>query len=193
MSRERLLEVARERFANVGYEAVGVAAICDAAGVTKPTLYHHFGSKRGLLEAVVNAHSAMLLGRLEPLTSHTRESLPGDEIKLMLDRITETMWQFAVEHPDFYRLFLSSSTAPPGTDSAEVIRPLRQQLWCQLRDLFVVAAFHHGAFRKRHEPLAHTFLGMVHTWIGLYLAGDATLDAPTRYRAVHGYLHGIFS
>ena len=105
----------------------------------------------------------------------------------------EVVWQFAVERPDFYRLFLALSAAPPGTDAAEVIRPLRQQLWSQLRDLFGVAAHHHGAFRGRRDTLAHTFLGMVHTWVGLFLAGDAVLDAPTRYRAVHGYLHGIFS
>ena len=29
-----------------GYDAVGVQEIVDTAGITKPTLYYYFGSKR---------------------------------------------------------------------------------------------------------------------------------------------------
>ena len=32
---------------------VSTRAICDRAGVQAPTLYHHFGSKQGLLDAVL--------------------------------------------------------------------------------------------------------------------------------------------
>ena len=47
--RERLLEAATQLFAERGYAATGVAAICEAAGVAKPALYWHFGSKEELL------------------------------------------------------------------------------------------------------------------------------------------------
>ena len=49
-TRAELLARALDLFAAYGYDGVGVQQICDAAGVTKPTLYHHFGNKRGLLE-----------------------------------------------------------------------------------------------------------------------------------------------
>jgi len=50
-TRAELLDRALDLFAAYGYDGVGVQQICNAAGVTKPTLYHHFGSKRGILRA----------------------------------------------------------------------------------------------------------------------------------------------
>lgn len=52
-SRERILQKAMELFAARGYEATSVREICEAAGLTKPTLYHHFGSKEGVYRSLV--------------------------------------------------------------------------------------------------------------------------------------------
>jgi AcrR family transcriptional regulator len=52
-NRQRLLDCALELFSLRGYDAVGVREVVEAAGVTKPTLYHYFDSKRGLLEALL--------------------------------------------------------------------------------------------------------------------------------------------
>ena len=41
-NRARLLDCAQDLFAARGYDAVGVQEIVEAAGVTKPTLYHYF-------------------------------------------------------------------------------------------------------------------------------------------------------
>jgi AcrR family transcriptional regulator len=41
----RILEVASECFATRGYEATGVAEICEAAGISKGAFYHHFAAK----------------------------------------------------------------------------------------------------------------------------------------------------
>ncbi len=46
--RNQLLEVALERFAVEGFHGTSMEEIADAAGVTKPVLYQHFGSKRTL-------------------------------------------------------------------------------------------------------------------------------------------------
>lgn len=55
-NRSNILSCALELFASRGYDAVGVQEIVDAAGITKPTLYHYFGSKRGLLDALLKEH-----------------------------------------------------------------------------------------------------------------------------------------
>ncbi len=52
-ARAELLDRALELFAAYGYDGAGVQQICSAAGVAKPTLYHHFGSKRGLIERLM--------------------------------------------------------------------------------------------------------------------------------------------
>src|SRR5262245_5218668 len=51
--RERLIEAATRLFCRYGVNSVGVDAIVDAAGTAKTTLYKVFGSKDGLVEAVL--------------------------------------------------------------------------------------------------------------------------------------------
>ncbi len=53
--RERLLEAATELFCRKGINAIGVDTIVAKAGVAKSTLYKLFGSKDGLVEAVLRA------------------------------------------------------------------------------------------------------------------------------------------
>ncbi len=52
--RTRILETAAGLLAQSADADISTRAICDAAGVTAPTLYHHFGDKDGLLAAVVD-------------------------------------------------------------------------------------------------------------------------------------------
>ena len=46
--RERLLGAALQLFARKGFESASVRELTEAAKVTRPTLYYHFGSKEGL-------------------------------------------------------------------------------------------------------------------------------------------------
>jgi AcrR family transcriptional regulator len=41
-------------FSTKGYDATSVREICEAAGITKPTLYHFYGSKEGVYRALVD-------------------------------------------------------------------------------------------------------------------------------------------
>jgi AcrR family transcriptional regulator len=47
-----LLRVARGVFGRDGYAATSLNTVVEEAGVTKGALYHHFGSKEGLVEEV---------------------------------------------------------------------------------------------------------------------------------------------
>ena len=55
-NRSNILSCALRLFATRGYDAVGVQEIVEAAGITKPTLYHYFGSKQGLLDALLKEY-----------------------------------------------------------------------------------------------------------------------------------------
>lgn len=46
--RRQLLETALQVFGELGYHQASMDAVAEAAGVTKPVLYQHFGSKREL-------------------------------------------------------------------------------------------------------------------------------------------------
>jgi TetR/AcrR family transcriptional regulator len=51
--RTRLLNAAVRVFDRKGYAAASVREVAEMAGVTKPALYYHFGSKEGLLVAIL--------------------------------------------------------------------------------------------------------------------------------------------
>jgi AcrR family transcriptional regulator len=51
--RTRLLNAAVRVFDRKGYAGASVREIAEMAGVTKPALYYHFGSKEGLLLAIL--------------------------------------------------------------------------------------------------------------------------------------------
>lgn len=52
--RQRILQAARQRFAEAGYGGTSTTEIARLAGVTHPLVHHHFGSKEGLWRAVVD-------------------------------------------------------------------------------------------------------------------------------------------
>jgi len=61
-----VLDGAVRGFARKGYRMTDVQVIADAAGVGKGTVYRHFGTKRELFTAAVNAAIEDLRARIEP-------------------------------------------------------------------------------------------------------------------------------
>ena len=53
-TRQRILDAASELFHAQSFDAVGIAAVCDRAGVSKGSFFHFFGSKRDLALAVLD-------------------------------------------------------------------------------------------------------------------------------------------
>jgi|SRR5215203_3546498 len=64
-ARERLVDTAEALFYADGITATGVDTVVRAAGVSKPTLYAHFGSKDELISAVLEARHARRVAELE--------------------------------------------------------------------------------------------------------------------------------
>lgn len=54
--RGTILEAGGRLFGAYGYEATTVEEVAAAAGVTKPIVYRHFGSKEGLYLAILERH-----------------------------------------------------------------------------------------------------------------------------------------
>ena len=56
----RILTAATQLFSNTGYDATGVAEICEAAGVSKGAFYHHFPSKQAVFIELLNSYLASI-------------------------------------------------------------------------------------------------------------------------------------
>jgi AcrR family transcriptional regulator len=80
-ARDRLLKAAADLFCRHGINATGVDAVVDAAGTAKATLYKIFGSKEGLVEAVLDREGASwrqwFIARIEETPGTARDKLIG--------------------------------------------------------------------------------------------------------------------
>lgn len=61
----KLIAAARKSFATVGYAATSMDELCREVGLTRGALYHHFGGKDGLLEAVVRQIDSEIDAKLD--------------------------------------------------------------------------------------------------------------------------------
>ena len=115
MARE-IAGVAARLFATRGFDATPVRAIAEAAGVTKPTLYYHFGSKQGLARALL---TVPLTRQLEAIRGIVEG--PGDASGL-LERWAEAHFAFCREDSNrvrfFYALFFGPLNAGLATELA---------------------------------------------------------------------------
>lgn len=107
--RERILQAAARLLAASGGAPVSTRAVCEAAGVGAPTLYHHFGDKQGLFDAVV-AH-----GFEQYLAGKKAAGSTGDPVE-DLRRGWNAHVEFGRTHPAFYALMYG--TPRPGPPPA---------------------------------------------------------------------------
>lgn len=186
-NRARILAAALDLFAARGYDAVGVQEIVQKAGVTKPTLYHYFGSKQGLLEDLLEQHHGELYARLEEATLYT-----GD-LPLVLNRVVDTYLTFARQHPLFSRFQLALLFLPSEHELSSLASRFFEQYRTLLEELFIKASHDHGNMRGRHQRYAWTFLGMINSYITLILNGQIQVTEQLSHQIVHQFSHGIYS
>jgi AcrR family transcriptional regulator len=186
-NRSTLLTCALQLFTARGYDAVGVQEIVEAAGITKPTLYHYFGSKRGLLDSLLEQEFTPLYQAVQQAATYH-----GD-LPLTLEKVVRAYFEFAKDHRTFYRLQLALWYTPVESEAFQAVAPWNKRLYQEIARMFAQAAEQHGNMRGRQRAYAATFLGMINTYIGLVLNKHTELDDPLVYQAVHQFMYGIFS
>jgi len=98
-TRERLLQVAIEMFAERGYAATGVDALCRKAGVAKTGLYWEFQNKAGLLSAVIDRVIA-------DWGDEIRRSAVAGDARERLDLALAAVRRRIRERPELFRIIL---------------------------------------------------------------------------------------
>jgi TetR/AcrR family transcriptional regulator len=124
-TRETILVVARQRFAERGFSGTSLNDIAEEVGIRTPSLFHHFPSKLALYRAV-------LLDAFEDwfeLMDQTTTNVPVEQSQgwPQVERVVRTAFRFFVERPDFVRL-ARWEALEGGTvlveELATVLRPL---------------------------------------------------------------------
>jgi AcrR family transcriptional regulator len=99
-TRERLLETAIEMFAERGYAATGVDALCRKAGVAKTGLYWEFQNKVGLLNAVIDQVVSEWVDQIREAARSA--GAPREKLDVALGSLRRRM----NERPELFRVLL---------------------------------------------------------------------------------------
>ncbi|WP_417706404.1 TetR/AcrR family transcriptional regulator [Pseudomonas sp.] len=76
-TRNKLIKAAREAFAAKGYADSSMDDLTAAAGLTRGALYHHFGGKQGLLQAVIEQIDGEMMQRLSVIIDEAGSTWDG--------------------------------------------------------------------------------------------------------------------
>jgi AcrR family transcriptional regulator len=79
-TREQIIAVAADLFSARGFANVSIRDVCNAAGITAPTIYHYFGNKDRLFQEVIR--KTLSLSFFRQVLIETVDCQPGSEKQL---------------------------------------------------------------------------------------------------------------
>lgn len=194
-TRDTVLDSASTLFARGGFEGIGTQEICRTAGVTKPTLYHHFANKETLFREVAQEATTALLTCLSAhdgaVGASTEIAFTGDLVGDIRE-LFSAMHRFSREDAVHFRLLLQLIYPPEGSVSGRIGEELVAEVTEGLTDFFLNAADAHGNLRGKEVFLATLLLGQMVTLAARFPEVDAGPESPTVVLAAQTFLYGIF-
>lgn len=174
-TRQRLLREAMRLFLRDGYDSVATRQVCEAAGVTQPSLYHHFGSKEGLYFAAIAEWFSDLRD------SMTRAIADGETFRDRLLHLALIFW--SGEAGEYQAMQRDAMRHMPQARMPALRLIILDSVISPLLEL-MSAGIASGDLPTYAEPYAlmELFWAMVDGFAGLYHRGDA-LPEPARNTA----------
>ncbi|MFZ1377011.1 MAG: TetR/AcrR family transcriptional regulator [Geothrix sp.] len=155
----RLLLSALSHFAAKGYDGVQVKEVAEEAGVSKPTLYYHFGSKEGLFRQLCLVSLASMAVRIqamvEPYLGAPIQGRPALEAACL--ELCRAYLGLLLESQEFTGFILRSIAVPSPDSSFRDLMPLVEKGLSPL-GLFMHHAFGASLELARKEVLLFTSL-----------------------------------
>ena len=188
-NRENILRSALHLIYAKGYDAVGVQEIADAAGITKPTLYHYFGSKYGLLESLIERYYSSFARSLEQAAEYT-----GD-LPMTLYQTAKVYFQLVSQNKEFYKFVMSMMYSGEESDPYKASEGIRLHQYRLFTDLFDKASDVVGNMNGRQEQYAITFIGFLNHYLLYWFvrkSNEKMISDGQAFSVVHQFLHGIY-
>ncbi|HJW09563.1 MAG TPA: TetR/AcrR family transcriptional regulator [Holophagaceae bacterium] len=153
----RLLEVALSHFAARGYDGVQVREVAEEAGVSKPTLYYHFGSKEGLFRQLCLVALAFTEYRTQAMVKPLLElDLADPAVRTQAcHRLVRTYLDLLQEMPEFTGFILRSIAVPSPDSGFRDLMPVVERGLSPL-GLFIHHAFGLDFEKSRKELILFT-------------------------------------
>ena len=190
-NKEVILQVALDLFHAKGYDAVGIQEIVDKAGVTKPTLYYYFGSKKGLLQYLLESGYKILQEDVAEVVKIEAE-LPE-----ILYQIARKFFNFASAHEKFYLFMLSLFYSGRENEAFQMVLPFIENYYGYIADIFEKDTSLKGNQSQR-RMYAVGFTGVLNHHImtasyGLLENEMFEISDETTHEVVRQFLYGIYA
>jgi AcrR family transcriptional regulator len=155
----RLLLAALSHFAAKGYDGVQVKEVAEEAGVSKPTLYYHFGSKEGLFRQLCLVSLASMAARIQAMVEpFLTAPIQGPEaIEAACLSLSRSYLNLLLESQEFTGFILRSIAVPSPDSSFRDLMPLVEKGLSPL-GLFIHHVFGISLELARKEVLLFTSL-----------------------------------
>jgi AcrR family transcriptional regulator len=117
-TRRSILEAAADLLASGGEDGLSIRELCARAGVTPPTIYHHFGDKAALVERIVDDCFA------EFDRAFARRAVPSDPVEALRWAFGRYV-EFGLRYPAHYRVMFEGRRlrpTPGGRASYDALR-----------------------------------------------------------------------
>jgi AcrR family transcriptional regulator len=186
-NKKNILEKSLHLFSLRGYDAVGVQEICTECSITKPTLYHHFGSKMGLMEAIFELYYPPFIQKIKSAADYNHD------LVVNLESLTRTFFMLQKEQPVFTRFSLAASFAPVESDIHATQKKYTSRITNFIEGLFLIAVTDHGNMRGKEHLLAMSFIGLLQSYCVFALNNEIELNDQVVFAVVKQFMHGIFS
>jgi AcrR family transcriptional regulator len=171
--RARILETARERFAEQGFQETRIADICERADIAQKTFFNHFPTKLDLLREIAHAGIEELMSEIE--AARKADLSTCERIHRFFDTVTAHISGAGPKNRDLLveLVHLISGDAAERSDS---VRRLHAAFRGIVEDGLAL-----GDVTRRHDPQALTelILGSYYVLIFNYANLD---DFPIRER-----------
>ncbi len=186
-TRQQILSAALKRFADQGYAGTSVQQIVDAACVTKPTLYYHFGNKAGLYRTLVNWAFEERYRLLQEAAAR------GGSLASQLTEICATSFEFIQKNHELMRLAFATAFAARGEVPVEAQCHKRGLRNFEFIRRLIEQAVRRGELSRQFdaEELAMGFVGILNLYVMAYLVGARpSLSSRSAQRIVELFLTG---
>lgn len=134
-SRELVLDAAERLMATEGYEAAPLSRIVEESEIPISSVYHYFGSKEGVLLAVMERGAERFFARVPDAQEMIDD--PLTHLSLLVRNVCDALEQ----ESDFLRLVVVMAAQPPVAERAqalEVVGRVRDLALTRLRRQFQV-------------------------------------------------------
>ena len=147
--RRQLLDVALRVFAEQGFHPTSMNDIAEAAGVTKPVLYQHFGSKRELYLELLEDVGGQLRDEIAKAT--TTAASPREQVHAGFG----AYFRFVADHQAAFQLLFGGGTRR-DLEFADAVRAVE----VSIADIVATLIDIPGLDAERRRLLAHGVVGI---------------------------------